>query len=109
MVSPLFYGGIMSIRKLLSAYTDARKYTVMDKDMDGVWRLETRQDCEPIVEFCKVAKDKPKDPTFWHVAEIPMSVIGQWMRDGSLDDEKHVRRWLNDPANRDFRIHEGTV
>lgn len=99
----------MSMRQLLSAYADARKYTVMHKDVDGQWFLETRQDCEPIVEFCKAAKDKPQDPVFKHVAEIPMSVIGQWMRDGCLDDEKTVRRWLNDPDNRDFRIWEGKL
>lgn len=38
-----------------------------------------------------------------------MSVVGQWMRDGSLDDEANVRRWLNDPANRDFRVWEGRL
>lgn len=99
----------MSYKDLLSAYTDARKYTLAHRDVDGEWLLETRQDCEPIVEFCKAAKDKPQDPTFRHVGEIPMSVIGQWMRDGCLDDETHIRRWLNDPANRDFRIWEGKL
>lgn len=99
----------MSLRALLSQYADARKYTVMHKDIDGQWFLETRQDCEPIVEFCKAAKDKPVDPVFRHVAEVPMTVVGQWMREGSLDDEKNLRRWLNDPENRDFRIWEGRL
>ena len=86
----------------------ARKYSLAHLE-DGVWRQETRQDCEPIVEFCKWAKNKPQDPTFRHVAEIPMTVIGQWMREGCLDDEAHVRRWLNDPENRDFRVWEGKI
>jgi len=99
----------MSFKELLSSYTDARKYTLMHKDIDGKWYLETRQDCEPIVEFCKAMKEKPVNPTYRHVAEIPMSVIGQWMREGSLDDVVNVKRWINDPANRDFRVHEGRV
>lgn len=100
----------MSFKKLLSSYTDARKYTLAHKDIDGKWYLETRQDCEPIVEFCKQARDhKAVDPTYRHVAEIPMSVIGQWMREGSLDDVNVVKRWVNDPDNRDFRIHGGRI
>ncbi len=101
----------MSKQALLSAYTDTRKYTVLHEHGDGTFHIETRQDCEPIVEFCKQAKDAPdlEKRFFRHVAEIPMSVLGQWMRDGSLDDEKHVRRWLNDPENRDFRVWEGRV
>jgi len=99
----------MSIARLFSAFAPGRKYTLWHRDPDGAVRLETRQDCEPIVEFCRAAKDRPDDPAFRHVGEIPMSVIGQWMRDGCLDDEAHVRRWLNDPANRDFRVWEGRL
>jgi hypothetical protein len=99
----------MSIKRLLSAYGLGRKYTIWHEDSDGSVTLETRQDCEPIVEFCKAAKDRPQDPAFRHVAEVPMSVIGKWMRDGCLDDEKHIRRWLNDPDNRDFRIWPGRL
>lgn len=99
----------MSEKLPFSVHHGARKYTLWHKDVDGTVRLETRQDCEPIVEFCKAAKDKPRDPMFRHVAEIPMSVIGQWMRDGSLDDEANIRRWVNDPANKDFRIWEGKL
>lgn len=41
------------------------------------------------------------------VAEIPMNVVEQWMRDGCLEDRSVVRKWINDPANRPFRITEG--
>lgn len=96
------------MKRLFSKDEGMRKYSLAHFE-NGIWTQETRQDCEPIVEFCKAAKDKPSDPTFKHVAEIPMTVIGQWMREGSLDDETNLKRWLNDPANRDFRIWEGRI
>lgn len=99
----------MSAKDVFSAYRDMRKYTVRHVDVDGKITFETRQDCEPIVEWVKAARDRKRDPYFTHVAEVPMSVIGQWMADGSLDDEAHVRRWLNNPDNRDFRVWEGRL
>lgn len=99
----------MSSKTVFSAYLDARKYTVRHSDMDGNVHFETRQDCEPIVEFVKARRDAPPDREWTHLAEVPMSVIGQWMRDGCLDDEAHVRRWINDPDNRAFRVYAGRV
>lgn len=98
-----------SSKALFSRYLDQRKYTIRHHDVDGNVYFETRQDCEPIVEFVKQVKDapRPKDRDITYLGEIPMSVIGQWMRDGSLDDEKHVRKWLN--QNPEFRVYKGTV
>jgi|GEM_PF-647738 len=99
----------MSSRNIFSAFLGSRKYTVRHRDCDGQVHFETRQDCAPIVEFVKARRDAPVDRAWTHLAEVPMAVVGQWMRDGGLDDEAHVRRWINDPANRAFRVYEGRV
>jgi hypothetical protein len=43
------------------------------------------------------------------VAEIPMVIVEQMMRDGSWNDPAAVKRWLNDPQNSCFRIWRGRV
>lgn len=100
-----------SSKAIFSKYLGSRKYTVRHVDVDGQVYFETRQDCEPIVEHVKQMRGQPvrsRDSIAWdHLGEVPMSVIGQWMRDGCLDDEKHIRRWLN--ANPAFKIYGGTV
>lgn len=99
----------MSSKAIFSAYLGSRKYTVRHRDCDGTITYETRQDCAPIAEFVKRCRDAPQDREWTHLAEVPMAVVGQWMRDGSLDDEKHIRRWINDPENRAFRVFAGIV
>src|SRR3546814_2641514 len=84
----------MSSKTIFSQYLGGRKYTVRHRDCDGNVYFETRQDAAPIVEFVKAARDKPKDPAWTHLGEIPLVDLGQMMRDGSLDDEKHIRRYL---------------
>jgi hypothetical protein len=43
------------------------------------------------------------------VAEIPLVIVEQMMRDGSWNDPAAVKRWLNDPQNDCFRIWRGRV
>lgn len=98
-----------SSKALFSQYLGSRKYTVRHHDVDGTVYFETRQDCEPIVEWIKQVKDAPapKDRDFEYLGEIPMATLGEWMRDGSIDDEKHVRKWLN--AHPMFKVYHGTI
>ncbi len=100
-----------SSKAMFSCHEAERKYTVRHRDVDGKTWFETRQDCEPIVEYVKQKQGQPRrtiDSVQWdHLGEIPASVLGQFMRDGSLDDPKFIRRWLNE--NPAFRIYEGTV
>ena len=97
----------MSSKNVFSHYLGARKYTIRHRDCDGNVYFETRQDCEPIVEFVKRARDKPRDLEWTHLGEIPMADFGQMLRDGSLDDEKYIRRYLNErPA---LKVFEGKL
>lgn len=96
-----------SSKAIFSQFMDTRKYTIRHRDCDGNIYFETRQDCEPIVEFVKRARDKPKDPAWTHLGEIPLADLGQMMRDGSLNDEKHIRRYLN--ARPALKVYHGTL
>lgn len=43
------------------------------------------------------------------VASIPVTVWEGLMRDGTADDPKKLKVWLNDPDNRAFRTRLGRV
>lgn len=96
-----------SSREVFSRYMGARKLTVRHNDGEGRITYETIQDCEPIVEFVKQARDKPKDLEWTHLGEIPLADLGQMMRDGSLDDPKFIRRYLNERPK--LRVYDGTL
>lgn len=44
-----------------------------------------------------------------HLAEIPMSVVEQAMREGWWNDKAKWKRFLNDPENASLRIEGGRV
>lgn len=99
----------MSSKAIFSQYMGSRKYTIRHRDVDGGTHFETRQDCEPIIEFVKRYKDAPppKDRELTLLGEVPMATLGEWLRDGRDKDEKYIRRWLNE--NPAFRTFNGTV
>jgi hypothetical protein len=43
------------------------------------------------------------------VGVMPDFQVEKMMRDGSWNDPKALKRWLNDPQNRDFRVWQGRV
>lgn len=69
----------------------------------------THQDLDPLLEAVKAAREEKPGDDMRLVAFIPMAVVEQMMREGSLNDEAHVRRWLNDPQNDCFRVWRGRV
>jgi hypothetical protein len=44
-----------------------------------------------------------------HVASIPESIYFQLKADGKIDDPVYMKKWLNDPDNRFFRVRPGQV
>ena len=44
-----------------------------------------------------------------HVAEIPMVIYQKMVREGSINDKKALKKWLNDPDNKMFRTWKGKV
>lgn len=43
------------------------------------------------------------------VAEVPMHIYAQWLATGKDKDERFVRDWLNDPANKRYRFRDMKV
>lgn len=75
--------------------------------------IETRQDVSAIIEENKNEYAQIDERARWgewtRVASIPMSVYFQLKREGKLDDEAYMKRWINDPENKYFRTRPGEV
>lgn len=68
------------------------------------------EDLEPLIKQCKIDRENVNMKSSMRpVAHLPAAVAERMMQDGSLRDKKALRRWLNDPANRCFRVWEGRV
>lgn len=74
-------------------------------------RITAHQDVAPVVEQNKrICNDTPnKFGEGVRVAQIPMTIYYDLMRKGILRDQNELRKWLNDPENKYFRTHPGTV
>ena len=83
-----------------------------DPDTDQA-TIETRQDVSAIIEENKNEYAQIDERARWgewtKVASIPMSIYYQLKREGKLDDEAYMKRWLNDPDNKYFRTRSGEV
>lgn len=76
--------------------------------------IETRQDVTDITEDCKAqfaATDQRAryNDGMHHVARIPLAILQELMQKGITKDPKAMKKWLNDPDNRSFRVRPGRV
>jgi hypothetical protein len=71
--------------------------------------LNTKQDIAPVIEHAKFLKSKPPGKNFRHVAEIPLVIYHQAVREGWSEDQNAWKRFLNNPDNKLFRSWEGKV
>lgn len=85
----------MARKGLLDAIPEARRKTIAHVE-DGVWRVESRQDCEHIVKAAAMIADQPPGKDFRHIGFIPETVLNQMFIDGSFHDPKAIEKWLND-------------
>lgn len=69
------------------------------------------QDVSEIVESNRVAFDNA--PKRWgdmtHVGRIPLTVYYELERQGILNDQEALVKWLNDPNNAMWRVRPGTI
>ena len=80
-----------------------------DAHDDSVYAV-TRQDVAPVIEMAKAyADDGGSRPDLKHVAEIPLVVVEKMMQEGSWNDPAALKKWLNDSANKCFRVWPGRV
>jgi len=74
------------------------------------------QDIEPTLKLTKNLRDNQHLDAFankqsgWkRVAEIPRVLYDQLAQQGITKDKKRFRAWLNDYANKPFRVWEGRL
>lgn len=93
---------------IYSACNGVRRRTIIDSENPYKVVVRTEQDIEPILD--SVARDRDimkNNGDFKVVARAPIevyerSIHEQW-------DEGDWKKWLDDPANRPFRIWQGRV
>ena len=76
--------------------------------------IQTQQDVTAIIEENKQEFNMVDERAGWkgefhRVASIPMSIYAQLRAEGKLDDQEYMKRWLNDPENKFFRVRPGQV
>lgn len=70
----------------------------------------THQDLAPLIEHVKMERETHVQSSDMKlVGYIPMAVVEQMMREGSLNDEASLKAWLNNPQNECFRVWKGRV
>jgi len=100
------------MRKLLRVdpFTGTAQYVEYDEN-DDTFRFTQEIEAEPITEWNKKLYNEA--PTSWgdgaSVARIPLALWFTLKQAGILDDKKALRRWINDPENRHFRLRPGDV
>ena len=78
---------------------------------DDKFVYHTQQNVAPVLDHVKKIKELNPVPgkEMRHCAEIPMVIYQQMVRDGSINDKKALKKWLNDPDNRPFRTWKGRI
>ena len=105
------------MQKLAEEKVDGEKRTWY-ADGEGGLIIKHEQDVAPILELNKAAYNQTDERARWgeltRVAEIPNSVIADLnvqgiMRGFTVIDQKRMKAFLNDPANRFLRTRPGRV
>jgi hypothetical protein len=98
----------MAKSALLDLVPAARRQTIWHEE-DGRLFIETRQDCEAIVEAARILAEAPPAGELRHAAFIPEAVLNQAFVEGWFHDAAAWKRWANDPANAAFRTWQGRL
>ena len=76
--------------------------------------IQTQQDVTDIIEENKQEFNMVDERAGWkgefhHVARIPLSIYYKLQAEGKLNDDAYMKRWLNDPDNKFFRVKDGQI
>jgi len=87
---------------------------IWNGDEEGTFTIQEKQDVSGIVEANKSAYANVDNKANWkgdwhHVASIPLTVYYDLKQQGILDDKLALKRWLNDPDNKYFRVRPGRI
>jgi hypothetical protein len=88
--------------------------THVDVDDNGIMTVASMQDVEDIVEANKVFYNStderaPYKETFTYMAQIPLNIWFELWRTGVAQDERALRKWLDDSDYSDFRTRPGKM
>jgi hypothetical protein len=83
-------------------------------EVEDAFTIETRQDVTGVAEHAKGLNNLVDERAPWkgdmhHVASIPMTVWAELVEKGIAQDDKALKRWLNDRDNSVFRTRPGKV
>ena len=92
------------------AFTGVKTFYDYDAEKDEAI-ISKEQDVSAIIEQNKREFNAaPERFGEWtKVGSIPLSVYYELERQGILNDQKAMAKWLNDPDNRAFRTRPGTI
>lgn len=102
------------MKKLFSHDADLglTRYFHYDEATDQA-TISTHQDITPLLEQTKRVRNQQTKLDRWGdgrvVAQIPLSIYYEWLKEGKTNDDAFIRRWLNDKANEGFRTFIGKV
>lgn len=98
----------MSKSALLDMLPDRGRQTIYHEEDGRTW-IETRQDVSTIIAAAKIIAEEAPGKDFRHVAFVPESELNRAFTEGWFHDDAAWKRWLNDPANRDYRTWGGRI
>lgn len=79
---------------------------------DGGVTVITEQDVDLIVDWARVLRSQHGPGwkgDFHQVATIPMSIFMELHRKGITDDQRAMRKWMNNPDHAVFRTRSGRI
>lgn len=98
----------MSKQALLDLIPDSRRKTIIHQE-DGVTYVESRQDVAPIMKAASILADEKPGKDFRLAALVPETVLNAAFTEGWFHDQAAWKRWMNDPANKCFRVWGGAI
>lgn len=98
----------MSKKALLDALPDSLRKTILHEE-DGHFRIESRQDVEPIIKAAKILAEETPGKDFRHAAFVPETELNRAFTEGWFHDPQAWKRWANDPANDCYRTWKGRL
>lgn len=102
------------MKKLFShdAELGITRYFHYDENTDQA-TISTHQNLSPLLEQTKRYRNQQTSLDRWGegrvVAQVPLALYYEWLKEGKTNDDAFLRRWLNDPDNKGFRTFVGKV
>ena len=81
-------------------------------DAEDAFYIQTQQETEDLIDQNKREANDTSNGWSgdWHkVASIPLTIFMQLQKEGIVDDQEAMKKWLNDPSNAYFRTKHGQV